>query len=375
MLRSVISQWQVTVFIILALLATWLTPGFSINGRLAATAFLILPWTMTFLASAVPGALLIVCRVLVTVAIISGLYGWWQFVFGPTIIELKWALDTSEFSIGASHLTNTLEGPLAHRAWRIIGLQADTLTFGLLQFNALLSAYILRALGELRLKTFSLISSVILLSIAASIGRSIWVATAIFISLAFLARRVRLLLHPNLVMIMMIGGFILFSLVVPILIGFSPVIQDNPRAIVAFTTQTLSDRTAALETIVKLISEGNIFGIGFAASEWISHKFKSDVTLPPNFGRHNALVELMYYCGAVGVIIFLSILYKAHKNAYSRWRSSIETFIAAYLIALFILGFASGSNFLNYYYFFFLGYLLRQSQELPGMIQTKDSGA
>jgi hypothetical protein len=119
----------------------------------------------------------------------------------------------------------------------------------------------------------------------------------------------------------------------------------------------------ALKSVMEFLSSRWIVGFGYAGSEWLGAKFGT--SLPPNFGRHNALVELLWYTGPLGVILFLVTLYRAHVAAY-RESTGAQHIMAAYLIAMFTSGLASGGGFLNYYYLFFLGSLLKGVTQTEG---------
>ena len=360
--HAVRASWPVAVFMALALLATWLAPGFPVTGRLAATVLLIMPWTMVFVSGTTPDALIPVCKVLAIAGVVNALYGLWQFALGSTIVELRWALETSEFSIGAQHLARVVEGSADLPVWRIIGLQADTLTFGLFLITGVAAAWMLRRSGYLSATTCLLFGATILAGVAASLGRSVWVSATVLVTLGLLAAKARWVLHPKFVLAIMIASFVVADLLASLLATHYAWLAssvEDPRLRLVLRLGTLGDRIGALKSVAELLSSGWIFGVGYAASEWIGAKFGT--SLPPNFGRHNALIELLWYTGPLGVTLFLVTLYRAHAAAY-REPAGVQQIMAAYLMAMFTSGLASGGGFLNYYYFFFLGSLLKASK-------------
>nr|BAL53460.1 hypothetical protein HGMM_F07B11C15 [uncultured Chloroflexota bacterium]BAL55901.1 hypothetical protein HGMM_F32G01C11 [uncultured Chloroflexota bacterium] len=123
---------------------TWLATETSIAAKLAATALLIMPWTMVAIASDHFEAIPSVWRALVVIGILNAGYAAWNFFFGPTLVELRWAHATSEFSIGADHLmaflTNRYGGV---NVWRPIGFQADSFTLAYLVICRSVSFHVL----------------------------------------------------------------------------------------------------------------------------------------------------------------------------------------------------------------------------------------
>jgi hypothetical protein len=172
------------------LINTWLAVETSTTAKLAATALLILPWTMIPVASDHPESAKPVWRALVFIGLLNTLYAGWHFVFGPTPVELRWAQAASDLSIGASHLeaflTNRYGGV---NFWRPIGFQADSFTLTLFCLNAFAMAWMLRTQRNMSVRTFFFISVLLLGGVLLSLVRTIWVAALFMIVYALLARR------------------------------------------------------------------------------------------------------------------------------------------------------------------------------------------
>lgn len=355
----------VVAFIVLALLNTWLAPGFSVVARLAATGLLIMPWTMVLIASTTPDALTPVCKTLVVTGVVSTFYAFWQFTFGPTPVELNWAWATSEVSIGAQHLTVILEDtPGFGSVWRVIGLQADAFTFGMFSLTASVAALILYRLQDQEHRRFPWAIFVTGLGVVLSLVRTVWVSFVMFFMFAWAWHSFRFVRRPGVLLAALIGIFFAANLAAGILYSMFqliPMPENNAVLQRILILGTLEARKEALNIFVSELPARWLNGFGYAASEWLASKFSSETMLPANFASHNALVELLWFLGVPGVVLFFALIYHLFKFNRKRWYAGtdqeriIRALLLAYVFAVFTSGLGNGSAFWGYYLFFFLG--------------------
>mgnify|MGYP000623614553 CR=1 FL=1 len=357
--------WPVGAFIVIALVNTWLAPGFGLVSRLAASLLLIMPWTMVFVAASYPDALVPVWRVIIASGLLSALYAFWQFVSGPTPVELNWALATSGFSIGATHLAWVVEGVPGFWFWRVVGFQADSFTFGMFMVTALAGLFLLRAARALGRTSFVLGSLTFSLAVLVSLVRTVWVSWAAFLLSCWLFYRVRYIRNPWLTTFVVVAMFLGAGPLADYVYSSAPRLAlNNPVLQRAFTVGTLEARRHALEALLSNLPGLWLFGYGYAASDWITSKFGREVALPPNFAAHNGFVELLWYTGLPGLVVFLIFIYILFRSVQSAWpvadgptRRMLGASLA-YIVAVLVSGLGNGGAFWGYYLFFAAGSIL-----------------
>jgi hypothetical protein len=357
------------LYLALALAMTWLSPGATLLGRLAASGLLLLPWTMILVAARCgEGALRGVSRALSYWAVVSALYGIWLFFFGPTPVELGWAASV-EFSIGAQHLRMAMSGEGVGGVWRVTGLQPDAFTFGLFLLTGLIGAQVLAARGEINRLAYAALAGLLLLGIVLSLVRTIWVATALFLVTRWVAERTTLLRHPRLILLGIVGMFLLAPTAAAFLyqrFTYLAATMPNPLLARMLTFGTLEARKDALAIFIDVLPERLLTGLGYAISPWITGKFGSQLELAPNFAEHNVIMEQLWYVGLPGLLLFLALIYcvftglvQLNRQGDQReWRTM--SILTAALLALVMTGHGNGGVFLNYPFFFILGVLAAQ---------------
>lgn len=358
-------------YIGLALVSTWLSPGYSIQAKAAASALLILPWTMLFIAAGHSDAGAHVSHALTFWGVASVLYGLIQFCLGPTPVETRWAEVAGDLSVGASHLAGFLRGEVAGPfIWRVNGLQPDAFTFGMFILTALTAARLRRIDGRLAEMRFRLISAILVIGLGLSLVRTIWVAAAISLIAPWIVGRLPVLLRPRFLLPGLVAVFVASNLLANSLYSLAWVAGqiDNPLFARAVTLGTLEARRDALEALLEASSTHGALGVGYAASTWIADKFAEGGSLPPNFAAHNVVVEQVWYVGLPGLVLFFAVLGRVFQEAgqtiqgSDRRRRERAAILAGYLLAMFVSGLGNGGVFLGYYFFFFAGLLVAEKR-------------
>jgi hypothetical protein len=363
-LRPTRLQLLVGTYLMIALVNTWLSGGAGLVSKAAATALLVMPWSLVAVSASYPRSLSAVCRVFVVMAVASALYAGLQFVLGPTPIELGWARATGELSIGASHLTSVLSGSEDFYLWRIIGFQADEFTFALFMLNGITAAWLLHAGGELDRRLFWVVVGVLLAAIGVSLVRTAWVAAAALIGYVLVSRRVKPLTKPLIVMGMLVGLFFAGDVAAITLEGLKGLAQESLPPVLrrSITFGTLDARSGATAALFSALGPRAVTGQGYAASDWITNKFGGFDLLPDNFSKHNALVELLWYVGipglaVAGAIVFHALRQGARAASLGRLPREELRILLGYLICMYLTGLSVAGVFLSFPFFYFLGIL------------------
>ena len=367
-LRHGLPRYQIWVWalIIVMLFNTWLSGSTSIIAKAAATALLILPWTIILIAAEHPESIISVGRALVVIGILNALYAAFHRVFGPSAIELRWMQSTSEFSIGASHL----EAFVSQRyggvnVWRPIGLQADSFTLALFCLNVYAMAWMLRVQRRMSARIFYFVSVFLLGGIMLSLVRTVWVAALAMIAFFFLARRFAFLARPPIVMVLMLAMFFVADIASSMLYSFMWLAGVIKMPILArvLTTGTLEARAGSINAFVESLPRFLFHGYGLAASSWITSKFGGFADLPLNFGKHNVVIEYLWYVGAPGLILLFAIPFFALQSVWKacsesgKVHSDLPALAAAYVIAMYLTGLGNGGAFLAPNFFYLMGIL------------------
>ncbi len=363
-MKSIRTPIRINKYLVLLLgwfsLNTWISDQTDLLAKAVATIFLILPWLMIQVASENRTTILIVGRTIIIFAILSTLLGIYQFIFGPTIIETRWAEASREFSIGAMHteayIYNIYGG---FNVYRPIGLQADAFTFGTFLINGLLFLWILRMQNRISKFSFISVSFLLLIGILLSLVRTIWIGAIFFIAYSWLAKRWHFLSNPLTIVFVLVILFYSSNIIARLLYSFSSLSATlvNPILGRAFTFGTLADRIEAVSSFWNNLPQFLISGYGLAASEWITTKFGGFNDLPINFGKHNVLVEYLWYVGVFGLALIFLTIYNALKKANKVLSNNLKAVTVAYLLAMFLIGQGNGSAFMNLTFFYFIGWI------------------
>jgi hypothetical protein len=312
-------------------------------------------------------------RTLVWWGVLSALYGCWQLIFGPTIVELNWAESAGELSIGASHLANFLGVEmLGISVWRITGMQPDAFTFAMYSMTACSAAFLLKNSGKMETSKFLLIGTVLLIGITFSLVRTVWISFLTAVAFTLFGRRHPVLLRPSVLFVSMIALFFIGDMMAIFLYNYSfgtYSVSANPLIVRALSTGTLEARMGSVGTFLSILPERAFYGLGYASNSWIAGKFGFAVDLRSMVNNHNVFVELMLYVGLPGLLLFLYILYEISKLIAQSLKEDYRathnsgSVISAYLIGMLATGLGNGGVFLNYYFFFFAGALAGMSRE------------
>jgi len=212
---------------------------------------------------------------------------------------------------------------------------------------------------------FILASVFLLGGIVLSLVRTVWVAAAVMIAYAILAKRARWMARPAAVVSFMAISFFGASIAVNMLYSVRQLVDvsNNPIIARALTFGTLYDRIRSVDMFWKSLPQLWLRGYGYAADSWITSKFGGFTSLPVNFSEHNVVVELLWYFGLPGLILFSAVVFVALSHV---WRYSPNDglaratlgLLAAYVLGMYFTGLANGAVFLNFYFFFMLGNML-----------------
>jgi hypothetical protein len=356
--RELLADWDVLAYVCLATAATWLTPGYPLEARSAATLLLILPWTMLPLAASTPTDLQAVARILALWAMASAALGAWHFFIGPTIIEVNWAQAAASVSIGASNLGTVLSGEATGAGiWRPTGFQPDGFTFAMFLLNGLVAWCLLRRSGEVRPLMFAAGAALLSISLLLALVRTVWVAAFVFLLTALLFSVWRPMLRPSVVFLIASAAFLATDAAAGFLSDFAYIAGsvDNVYASRALTLGTLSARYGALDSLIAEMTNFQILGNGYASSSWITGKFGGvDVA---NGANHNFILETIWYTGLPGFVLLLMVFRRIFKSTFIGAQSGFwgASLIGAYCLALIVSGFGNGAVFLSFYFFFFAG--------------------
>jgi hypothetical protein len=367
-------------YIALALLNTWISPTFSVEAKMAASLLMIMPWTMLAVAVDCRGTTLDVARTLTGWGIVSALYGFWQFCFGPTPVELNWAEAVGTLSIGASHLAGALHGPAGLLSfWRINGMQPDAITFGIFIMTAMAGCMLLRTSGIITGSVCWAVSTMLGTAILLSATRTIWIGLVAFLVFAAIASRFSIFLKARFPFFLALGMFFMVDVVGGFLyknyFGLFAT-SSSPFLSRALTFGTVEARLGALDALVRILPERWFLGVGYGASSWITGKF-GGALVARDFTIHNFAVELVWFVGLPGLLLFCLLLCcifsAAQKTYYESPSSSHRTIavICGYLLGMVLTGFGNGGVFFGYYFFFFAGVLVGSSLETEGRAEKQ----
>jgi hypothetical protein len=145
--------------------------------------------------------------------------------------------------------------------------------------------------------------------------------------------------------------------------------MDNAYLRRALVLGTVEARKNALLHFEKLVSGRLFSGSGYAASTWVSGKFDEDEDLRNDIvslTSHNAVLELLWYVGVPGLILFTMVFYEVSRCGFvavtraSRGKRKSLVVLCAYVVGMFVSGLGNGGVFLGFYFFFFCGTLAAQ---------------
>jgi hypothetical protein len=373
------------LYVVVALVNTWLSADFSVMSKLTASALLILPWTMLLVGATYSESLHGVARVLLACGVLSAVYGLLQLALGPTVVEVRWADAVGSLSIGAGRLASFLGGTsLDDEIWRVSGFQPDALTFGLLMITALASCWVLRCERKLRAGLAWCASAVLVAATAICLVRTVWISFLTFVAFGCLAYRLRILLRPKVFVLSLVGLFVLSDLSSTYLRDQAAMVAtvDNPYLTRAMVLGTVAARKDALKNFEELVPKRLLLGSGYAASSWIGGKFGEDQDLQKNLAAatsHNVILELLWYVGLPGFLLFIMLLYEVARCAslaLSRAASAEKKRLAVlvgYVVGMFVSGLGNGGVFLGFYFFFFAGAIAAHSRK-PRKTQKSIAG-
>jgi O-antigen ligase len=324
-----------------------------------------MPWLTVLVARDSPGAIDGVCRTLAYFGAASAATGIAQFFFGPTPIDLAWAEKADEISIGARHLMSTLEDSTGvFYLWRPTGLQADGFSYAMILMTAFAALWVAWVRRSVPLIAFVLVGGLLVVGIALSLVRGIWLSFAVFVAFSLAARAVPPLTRPSIAVSLLIVALVASQIVGQYLYEdyrWYAGMTSDPVITRALTTGTVEARLGVWPALGEAIDQHGVFGIGYGGHIWIAHKFLPAEARSGVLNVHNVVTELMVLVGIPGVILFLAILYIVFRGPSGRQiefdsrERRVHTIIAGYLVGMVVSGFTNGGVFLGFHFFFFAG--------------------
>jgi hypothetical protein len=301
------------------------------------------------------------------VGLASLAYGLWQFLSGPTLVDIAWANRASDFSGLANRVLSQINPSsdlYSDRLFRPYGLHSDTFAWGL----SLVTLVVMAAISETRRRSqlrFPVAASLIAIAgLGIGLSRSPiagFLACTIF---AFAAYR-KWLKSPILmvaalsvasVLIVTVGQYLTSRFV-----NLDESRQQDTIAARYLQVGTISARTNAGAQFLTALSENPIFGQGLEASAAGTSK-GGDVDPDELALSHNIAVDLIFVSGGLGALCFFGFIYHFFGEVLALRRSSNDPLAVAVSCWIFgavggflITGFLSGAAFLNSDFFLLMG--------------------
>jgi hypothetical protein len=344
--------------------------GASATAKLGGVAQHTFPIMAIFLGMAIPlsawkrlGALLLF------LIIVSSTYGVYQYIHGPTFLDIAWASQAAGYSIEASKVYDYLYG--AGGEFRAYSYLGDHLTWGFFLVVAFVGVIFARCLRLIPKRWVYIAIPFTVAGILVAQTRTVW-ASFLATLIIYRLMTMRFFRRPLLVITAL---FIAFAGVVyggqwasTHLISR---ISSNALVTRYLTVGTIEARTSAIELFVRLLPSHWIFGQGLGASADYSglSSGATNIDFEAQFS-HNMFVDFLLYMGLPGVILIILFFYAWLKEAF--WLASISDPARAagyrWLIALFVgmwlTGALNGSTFMGGFFFLTIGVVTGEAMRL-----------
>jgi len=350
-----------------SLVLTLVAPAIPVEARLAAIHERLLPMAGFIVGLAIPidsrlfGSF---CKTIIWSAVVTVPYGLFQFFFGYTALERNWAVATGDYSVGASHISDSLYvAPVIGDA-RTFSYFADSLTWGFLLSVAIVLVVCLdsRILSR-GAKIFAL--SILLLGAVAAGARTPLIGVIASV-LAFHLLRWKAWRRP---IAMLVGlalafglvvwaGSILYTRVFPALASTTEQSSLTRRYL---TVGTVEARIGAWDGLQDALAAHPVVGVGLAHSDYISQpEFSSELG---NFDSHNVAVDIVVTLGGVGLLVFVIFIFLLLRDGIRAYEASkhnrrTRLWLLAFVFGMLTTGFLNGPTFMTVYFFTLSGILV-----------------
>ncbi len=293
-------------------------------------------------------------KLLVTLIVVSVVYGFYQFYFGPTIFDRAWADACKDFSIEAFKVYNAIY--YTGSEFRPYSYYNDHTTWGFFLCTSAIALLAMTSIKAIPRKVVYFAVPVAMFGMVLCETRVPWLGflgalvTYRFITTRAL-RRPMLLILGVISFFGVVVGFGEFALQHFSFAGSSHLLVNR------FTTVgTLEARTSAWRLFVRNIPSHWLLGTGFgyASSD-------PSVSLAEEVYSHNVFVELLVLTGLPGLFLFLAFFYTWMKEAF--WVAQVSTgavakltlWIIALVTGMMLTGSIQGSLFMTTYLCLFMG--------------------
>ncbi len=298
-----------------------------------------------------------VAKLLLVLIVISSVFGMYQLVHGPTVIDRAWALQTGDYSIEGSKVLSFITG--ASSEFRAYSYYADPTTWGFFLVMALLFLVFVGQTKPLPKFWLRLAIGFSLIGMVATETRSPWVA----ILGALLIHRVLQVKAMRRPMVVITGILVAFGLVLSVgqyaFQHWVPKLTNNALLNRYMTVGTIEARTSAPELFLEILPKHIFVGDGFGSAG-------NGIKVSAEQYSHNVLVGLLLDLGLPGLLAFGVIFYawtwESLKVAHLRrpeWALPQRWIIAA-CVGMAFTGALNGPLFLSSYFAIFQGIAMGQ---------------
>ena len=285
---------------------------------------------------------------------ISVVYGVYQFIVGPTLIDQAWATATHEYSMEAGKVWDAMT--VTGADFRAYSYYADHTTWGL--FLVIAITVVIMSIGreELPKKWLYFLGPCTFVGLVVCETRTAWLALLGSVIVHQLITT-RILRRP---MLLIVGVISSFAIVVTLgdyavhHVNFG--VFSNALASRYATVGTIDARTSAWRLFVKNLPSRWLIGLGAGYGNGDANISMSDEVF-----SHNMYVELLVSTGLPGLFLFLGFFYTWIKETFWVARvggvaaSKSALWAVSLAVGMLITGSFQGMNFMNLYMCLILG--------------------
>ncbi len=340
--------------IFIAYMATSLIASFLNFRAVAPTAWFsglgdgLIPFGSILIGMALPLSIFRrISRLFIFFILVSVVYGMFQFLTGPTVIDQAWATATHDYSIEGFKVYDKMYGKGVD--FRPFSYYADHTTWGL--FLALASIVLFAAvtMEMLPRKVLYFVIPFNLVGMVICETRTPWLA---FLAAIIVYRLIttRALRRPMLLILGVVASFgIVVSLGTYVTQHFSFGFANSILNRYA-TVGTMEARTSAWRLFVRNLPAHWLIGTGFgyASSD-------PNVSMAEEIYSHNMFVSILVVSGLPGLILFLAFFYQWIKEAF--WVAAISStpvsratlWMIALTVGMLLTGNVQGPLFMSNY--------------------------
>lgn len=352
-------------FLGFALVNTIISPyNMPLMSRASALHQQIVPFLMFFLGLALPfRAIIPVGRTLALLIVISVLYGLLLFHGGPTIIEQTWATETSSYSIQSFKVWAFMHGGMGiESVFRIFSIYSDPFRWGFFLLACIIANRIALQIKAVSATQWYFLLAFTLFGMFMTMSRSPWLVLILTLLLFFVLKWS--CFRRASVMILLLGvSFALMIIVVRY--ALQHLVKhffSNPFLIRYSTVGTMIARVNSWQYFKEVILSHLFMGGGVGYGSAYMELFTGDERMD-SMWAHNAMVDLVYYVGLPGFLLFISFIYQWLKECFQTIsRTSEEPIrrvfrvIVAFSVSSVIVSLISGLQVYTFFLFLLMGF-------------------